>query len=101
MAVTLHDQVTFVAFCTSGLEGAVAFELRKYNFKVTYSSSGRIFFLGTLGDVPFLNMKIKSADRISILISQFQADTFDELFDNVKSSNIVDFLEPHAKVTIE
>ncbi|HCI28949.1 MAG TPA: hypothetical protein DE117_02035 [Fervidobacterium sp.] len=101
MIATGSDTLTFVAFCTSGLEGAVALELRKHNFKVTYSSSGRIFFLGTLQDIPFLNMKIKSADRISILIKKFEAATFDELFSNVKNSGLKDFLEPNAKIRIE
>lgn len=93
--------VTLVAFCTSGLEGAVAVELRKYGYKIVYSSSGRIFFTAPLNDIPFLNMKIKSADRITILVAKFHAETFDELFAGVRSSNLNKYVEKNAKIVIE
>lgn len=92
---------TFVAFCTSGLEGALANELRKNNYKITYSSSGRIFFTADLKDTPSINTKLKAADRIAILISQFFAETFDELYDNILKSGVKDYVEPNAKITIE
>ncbi|WP_448378496.1 THUMP domain-containing class I SAM-dependent RNA methyltransferase [Fervidobacterium sp.] len=90
-----------VAFCSSGLEGAVALELKKFGYKVYYSSSGRIFFKARLGDVPFLNMYMKTADRISILIKKFKAETFDELFDNVKDSNLKSIVQKNARIVID
>lgn len=95
------DAITLVAFCTSGLEGAVALELRKYGYKIIYSSSGRIFFTAPLENIPFLNMKLKSADRIAILVKNFRAETFDELFDEIRSSDFHLFVEKNANITIE
>ncbi len=92
---------TFIAFCTSGLEGALANELRKNNYKIIYSSSGRIFFTANLKDTPSLNTKLKAADRIAVLISQFYAETFDELYDSILKSDIKNYVEPNAKITIE
>jgi len=90
-----------VAFCSSGLEGAVASELKRFGYKVNYSSSGRIFFKARLEDLPFLNMYIKTADRISILIKKFKAETFDELFDNVKYSNLKEIVQKNARIVID
>ncbi|MFN6991876.1 MAG: class I SAM-dependent RNA methyltransferase [Fervidobacterium sp.] len=94
-------ELEFVAFCTTGLEGAVAIELKKFNYKITYSSSGRIFFKASLEDIPFLNVIIKSADRINILIREFEASTFDELYENVYNSNIKSIVEKNGKIKIE
>ncbi|SDH60415.1 putative N6-adenine-specific DNA methylase [Fervidobacterium changbaicum] len=91
----------FVAFCSSGLEGAVALELKKFGYKVYYSSSGRIFFKARVEDIPFLNLYMKTADRISLLIKRFKAETFDELFDNVKSSNLSELVEKNAKIVVD
>jgi putative N6-adenine-specific DNA methylase len=92
---------TFVAFCTAGLEGAVAVELKKYNYKIVYSSSGRIFFNARLNDIPFLNMVLKTPDRIALLVKQFKTETFDELYENIFTSNARDLIEKDAKITIE
>lgn len=97
----INNNFKFVAFCTSGLEGAVAIELKSLNYKITYSSSGRIFFTANFDDIPLLNMKLKSVDRIALLISEFQAETFDELYDNVYNSNLKEILERNAKITIQ
>uniref|UniRef100_A0A7V4NF75 RNA methyltransferase n=1 Tax=Fervidobacterium pennivorans TaxID=93466 RepID=A0A7V4NF75_FERPE len=90
-----------VAFCSSGLEGAVALELKKFGYKVYYSSSGRIFFKARLEDLPFLNMYMKTVDRILILIKKFKAETFDELFDNVKDSNLKEIVQKNARIVID
>ncbi len=90
-----------VAFCTSGLEGAVAYELRKYGYKIVYSSSGRIFFNANLEDIPFLNMYLKSPDRILILVREFKAETFDDLFEHVKNSDLKNLVEKNARIVID
>lgn len=101
MELKNNEDLEFVAFCTTGLEGAVAIELKKFNYKITYSSSGRIFFKASLEDIPFLNVKIKSADRINVLIRKFEASTFDELYENVYNSNIKSIVEKDGKIKIE
>lgn len=97
----IDNSSKFVAFCTSGLEGAVAIELKSLNYKITYSSSGRIFFTANFDDIPLLNMKLKSVDRIALLINEFEAETFDELYDNVYKSNLKDIVEKNGKIVIE
>jgi len=105
MSINAHNKSSelfeIVAFCSSGLEGAVALELKKFGYKVFYSSSGRIFFKARLEDVPFLNMYMKTADRISILIKKFKAETFDELFDNVKDTNLKAIVQKNARIVID
>lgn len=91
----------FVAFCTAGLEGAVASELRKHGYKIVYSSSGRIFFTAHLEDIPFLNMYLKTPDRILLLVKKFKAETFDELFENVKNSNLKELVEKNARIIVD
>ncbi len=97
------EKTTFVAFCSAGLEGAISLELKKFGFKVLDSHSGRVFFEAHLGDIPFLNLYLKSTDRILIQLIHQKLHTFDELFDSVKNSKEIlrTIIEKDAKITIE
>ncbi len=97
------EKTNFVAFCSSGLEGAVSLELKKFGFRVLDSHSGRVFFEAHLEDIPFLNLYLKSADRVLIQLFTQKTHTFDELFDSVKNSKeeLRTLLEKNAKIKIE
>lgn len=92
---------TFVALCSAGLEGAVALELKSKDVKITYSSSGRVFFLADLEYVPMLNMLLKTADRIALLVTYAKVETFDELFYATFSADLRDVVERNAKLVVK
>lgn len=92
---------TFVALCSAGLEGAVALEVKSKNLKIKYSSSGRVFFLADLEHVPMLNMFLKTADRIALLVTSAKVETFDELFYATFSADLRDVVERNARLVVK
>lgn len=95
------DKFTFIAFCTAGLEGAASLELKKMGYKISFSSSGRIFFNAPISDVPILNMKLKTVDRLALLLCEFEAHTFDDLYENIYKQNLKEIIDKNGKITIE
>lgn len=91
---------TFVALCSSGLEGAVAWEVKKLGLKVTYSSSGRVFFESPLNLIPRLNLYLKSADRVTVLVSKSKVATFDQLYEACFHHEFTDVIDRNAKISI-
>ncbi|ODN31122.1 THUMP domain-containing class I SAM-dependent RNA methyltransferase [Fervidobacterium thailandense] len=92
---------TFVALCSAGLEGAIASELKSKNYKITYSSSGRVFFLADISDVPKLNLQLKTADRVTLLVSSAKVETFDDLFEAVRGADLRDLVERNARLVVK
>ncbi len=72
---------TFQLMATTGagLEALVAKELKQMGY-ATQTENGRVLFEGTMEDIYRTNLWLRTADRIKIIVTQFQAKTFDELF---------------------
>lgn len=59
------------------------------NFEV---SDGMISLNGELSDISKLNINLREADRVYLVVDTFKARDFDELFEKVKAINWPDFL---------
>ncbi|MGB9789796.1 MAG: THUMP domain-containing class I SAM-dependent RNA methyltransferase [Thermotoga caldifontis] len=90
-----------VALCTSGLEGAVCKELKDMNFKILKVTAGHIHFAGELSDVAKLNLMLRSAERVLIKMAEFEAKTFDELFEGTFSADWQDLVHDRATLIVE
>ena len=60
-------------------------EVRDLGFPVTHVASGRIDFLATPTDIARANLWLRCADRVLLHVGEFQALTFDELFEQTKA----------------
>ncbi len=72
-----------VATCGFGLESIVAFEIKRQGAKDVKVTDGRISFVADGETIAKLNVNVRTAERILIVLSSFVAKTFDELFDKV------------------
>jgi putative N6-adenine-specific DNA methylase len=79
--------------CTAGLEGATALELKNLGYKIVDSQSGRIYIEGDLKDIPRLNMFLRTAERVYIVLAQDRVETFDELYYVIYSVNWEEFVD--------
>lgn len=70
-----------VATSAMGLESIVADEVRALGYE-TRTENGKIFFEGDEKAIARANLWLRVADRVKIVAAQFQATTFDELFEN-------------------
>ena len=77
-------QLTFSAPCIFGLEGLCANEFRFLGLQNVRAENGRVLFDGDFSAMARANINARYAERILILLAEFRAATFDELFENVK-----------------
>lgn len=69
-----------IATCAAGIEALVGKELRDLGYDVQVEN-GRARFEGTEEDIIKTNLWLRTADKIKIVIDEFDAQTFDELFE--------------------
>lgn len=84
-----------------GLEAVVKRQLERIGYPDTRSVNGRVELEGDWSDVARLNLFLRSGERVLIQLSSFKAETFDELFDGVRSINWEDYLSPHARILMD
>ena len=79
------NEITLIATATFGLEKVVKNEVIALGFENIKVSEGKVEFEATLGDIPRANLWLRSADRVLLKIGEFEAFTFDELFEKTKA----------------
>ena len=82
----------FIATTTFGLEATVKREIQKLNFDNISVSDGMVCFTGDESSIPKANIHLRSSDRILLVIGQFKAFSFDELFEKTKALNWSDWI---------
>ena len=81
------DKVTLIASASMGIESIVAQELKDLGFENVQTFNGRVEFDGKLEDISKANIWLRCADRVFLKMGEFEAFTFDQLFENVKKLN--------------
>lgn len=90
----------FIATTAFGLEALVAQELRSLGFSDLKTSNGKVAWHGPLQDVVKANLWLRCADRIMIILGDFPAFTFDELFEGTKALPWEDWLPENAYIHV-
>lgn len=73
-----------LAVCPMGLESIVAREVQDLGYE-TRVENGRIYFEGDASAIVKANLWLRTADRIKLIVGQFEAVTFDSLFEQTKN----------------
>lgn len=68
-----------------GLEGPVANEVRRLGYETDRVEDGRVSFYGDERAICRANIWLRTAERVQIKMGDFQAESFTELFDQVKA----------------
>lgn len=87
MEKTYHLMATAAA----GLESLVGKELERLGYEHQVENY-RVRFDGTQKDILNTNVWLRTADRIKIIVGEFDATTFDQLFESVKALPWEDYL---------
>lgn len=88
----MMNTMNFAAPCLFGVEGILADEIRRMGADNVNAETGRVLFSGGADILARANICSRYAERILILLGQFEASTFTELFDNVKQLPFEDFI---------
>lgn len=71
----------FAATCLFGLEKLLGEEITELGYNRCETLDGRVIFEADLEDVPRLNINLRYAERVYIIMGEFTATSFVELFD--------------------
>lgn len=73
-----------IATAAAGIEAIVGNELRHLGYEVQVEN-GRVRFQGSIEDVLETNLWLRTADRVKIVVGEFYARSFEELFEQTKA----------------
>ncbi|RMG99544.1 MAG: class I SAM-dependent RNA methyltransferase [Chloroflexi bacterium] len=79
------NEIVLVAASKFGLEALVKREVQALGFADVQVSNGRIQFPAAVADIPRLNVWLRFADRVQVLVGEFEAVSFDALFEQTKA----------------
>lgn len=92
-------KMTLIATAAMGLEALVAQEVRDLGYECTVEN-GRVLFEGDETAIARANMWLRTADRVKILVGEFKAYTFDELFEKTKKLPWENYLDETAEFPV-
>jgi putative N6-adenine-specific DNA methylase len=92
----MEKQYNLIATAAAGIEALVGKELRDLGIDCQVEN-GRARFKGNLETIATANLWLRTADRVKIIVDEFDAYTFDELFEKVKAIPWEDFLPMDAE----
>lgn len=75
------DKIRLAAVSAFGLEAVVKRELRDLGYENAVTENGWIYFDAEIKDIPKSNINLRCADRVMLVMGQFDAYSFEELFD--------------------
>ncbi|SMB91116.1 putative N6-adenine-specific DNA methylase [Desulfonispora thiosulfatigenes DSM 11270] len=93
-------KVTLIATAAFGLEAIVKREVQKLGYENVRVEDGKIIFEGDLLAIARSNLWLRSADRVKLVIGEFKATTFDELFEKTKALPWGDWISEDAEFPV-
>ena len=90
----------FIATAAFGLEAVVKREVESLGFSNIKGADGRIDFTGPIETIATANLWLRSADRLLLIVGQFNAVTFEELFEQTKTLPWQDWITKDGKFTV-
>ena len=95
------NNLQFVAPCLFGLEGIAGDELRRLGMENVRVEDRRVLFTGDLSALAKANICLRTGERVMIVLAQFQAKSFEELFQGVLRTNLEDFIPADGQVPVK
>lgn len=78
-------EYNLIATTTFGLEGITAKELKALGYEDLKTENGKVHFQGDEMDIAIANIYLRTADRILIKMGEFEAKSFEDLYQGTKN----------------
>ena len=86
------NKMQFAVPTLFGLEGLAGDELRRMDMENVRVEDRRVLFTGDERALAKANIALRTGERIMVVLAQFQAKTFEELFQGVYHANLEDYI---------
>ena len=87
--------------CLFGLEGIAGDELRRLNCENVRVENGRVLFSGDESALARANISLRTGERVLIVLADFEAKTFEQLFQGVYNANLEDFIPKDGEFPVK
>ncbi len=95
------DQLQFAVPCLFGLEGIAADELRRLELPGVQAENGRVLFTGGVEEMAKANICLRTGERVLLVLAQFPAKSFEELFQGVYQTPLEDFIPSDGQFPVK
>ena len=95
------EKLQFAVPCLFGLEGLAGDELKRLNMEAVRVEDRRVLFTGSMEDLAKANIWLRTGERVMLVLAQFQAKSFEELFQGVYSANLEDFIPKDGEFPVK
>ena len=86
------ENLEFCVPCLFGLEGIAGDELRRLDIENVRVENGRVLFSGDGAAMAKANICLRTGERVLLVLADFEARTFEELFQGVYHAPLEDFI---------
>lgn len=74
------DKLKISCPCLFGLESVLTGEIKKMGAENITAEDGRVTFEGDFSDAAKANLRLRTAERVQIIVAEFEARSYEELF---------------------
>lgn len=93
-------KLELIATATFGLEALVKREIEALGYKILKSEDGKITFLGDERAIIRSNLWLRCADRVLLKMAEFEAKTFEELYQQTRGIPWENLIPPDGKFPV-
>ena len=79
------EKFELIAPCHFGLEAVMKREILDLGYEITAVEDGKVTFEGDAEAIAYANVFLRTTERILLKVGQFQAETFEELFEKTRA----------------
>jgi len=95
------EKIKLAAVCTFGLEAVVKRELQDLGYDNLETDNGWVYFDAEVEDIAKTNINLRSAERIMLILGQFKALSFEELFNKTYELPWDEWISVDGKFTVK
>ena len=89
-----------IATTTFGIEAVTAKELRQLGYEDLKLENGKVHFEGDEMDIAITNTWLRTADRVLIKVAEFEATTFEDLFNQTEAIDWSQYIPVNGKMHV-
>ena len=94
-------EMEFCVPCLFGLEGIAGDELRRLDMENVRVENGRVLFSGNEAALAKSNLCLRTGERVLIVLADFEAKTFEQLFQGVYHAPLEDYIPKDGQFPVK
>ncbi|UTR10683.1 class I SAM-dependent RNA methyltransferase [Evansella sp. LMS18] len=94
------NSVTLIATAAMGLESIVADEVKALGYTDVKVENGKVIFEADPSGIARANLWLRTADRVKLLVGEFKALSFEELFEQTKALPWNEYISEDAEFPV-